>query len=164
MIPGMPNTCVPIAPVTSYCDKRCCKATQVPLRVAKACTIHKAQGGSVGEGQPWTHLCVDLPRNRKCPCLELVAFSRATELCRLAIFDDQEITYRQVLEIGRGPAYEKKQAFEQELKELSQQTMAPFIEEIKAFDTSGDINTFDGGFASLVEWYRNYVSDIRVST
>jgi hypothetical protein len=68
---------------------------------------------------------VDLP-----PCLEQFPFSRATALSRLAIWDDQEITYCHILEIGCGPAYVKKQYFEQELKELSQQMMASFIENI----------------------------------
>ena len=56
LIPDMPATYVPIVPVTIRCEKKCCSACQLPLRIAKAITIHKSQGTMVAQDKSWKFL------------------------------------------------------------------------------------------------------------
>ena len=49
----LPSTYIPIIPSTIRCKKRCCTVPSIPLRICKALTIHKAQGMSVGAGNPF---------------------------------------------------------------------------------------------------------------
>jgi hypothetical protein len=79
-------------------------------------------------GQPGIK-SVNLPNKKKTPCLEQVAFMRVMELCQLAILDYSEITRHQLCDIGRGPSIHQKQKFDQELRVLSQESMAPLNEE-----------------------------------
>ena len=51
---------------------------------------------------------MDIPRKNKTPGLEQVAFSRASELQRLAILDEEEVTYDLLCSIGTGGSYAKK--------------------------------------------------------
>ena len=53
LIPGYPVICVPTGPVTIRCERKCCAATQIPLRVCKITSIHKCQGYTYGEGEVW---------------------------------------------------------------------------------------------------------------
>ena len=66
----------------------------MPLRVCKALTIHKAQGMSVGPGNPLESAVIYLPEKgeRTNPGSALVAISRVTDISFLAICD----TNRQV--------------------------------------------------------------------
>ena len=45
---SLPKTYVPIVPETIGCTRKCCRITQIPLRLAFAKTIHTFQGANVG--------------------------------------------------------------------------------------------------------------------
>ena len=137
------------------CEKKCCNATQIPLRVCKAITIYKSQGTSVGEGETWELVVVCLPaaNAKSAPGLEQVALSRAKALNFMAIMDDEGLTYEQFLNIGKGAAYEKRRAFELRLRDLAEQSQAQIKAKIIALDPDRDNATFLGGFNALLNWY-----------
>jgi hypothetical protein len=110
LIDNMPQTCGPVAPVTLHCEKGCCSATTIPLRVCKAIAAHKSQGQSIGDGHAWSKVVVCLPcKKNKTPGLEQVSVSRATSLSVLA-FDEthEDLTYKHLMSIGKGQAYNKR--------------------------------------------------------
>lgn len=70
-LPDRPSRWISIAPVTLRCERRCCSARTIPLRVCKAISSHRSQGQSVGEGHAWTKVVVGLHCKRnKTPGLE----------------------------------------------------------------------------------------------
>ena len=76
-------------------------------------------------------------------------------MSRLAILDEEEVTYDLLCNIGKGGAYVNKRNYEADLKVLSEQTTAPICEEIRQQDPNTNNQTFDGGFDALVQWYNN---------
>lgn len=74
---------------------------------------------------------------------------------RLAILDEEEVTYDLLCSIGTGGSYAKKREYEAMLKQLSDITTAPIVEEIRLQDPNMDNQTFDGGFKEIVRWYNN---------
>jgi ATP-dependent exoDNAse (exonuclease V) alpha subunit len=160
LIDDMPRTCVPVATVTLRCENNCCSATTIPLRVCKAITGHKSQGQSIGEGHPWSKAVVCIPcRRNKTPGLEQVSISRATSLSVLALDDTQEeLTYEQLMSIGKGQAYEKRRQFEQTMQQLAEETQQHFRQRIIGMDPNQESPTFDGGFDAVVRLYRDQLS------
>lgn len=113
LITGIPNTFFPVPVVTTRCERKCCSSTQIPLRVYKAITIYNSQGRSIGEGQTWEYVVVNLTekKSRSRPGLEKFALSRATSLDTMAILDDTKLSYDQFVRIGRGASYDKRREF-----------------------------------------------------
>lgn len=160
LIENMPRTCIPVPVVTQRCEKQCCSATSIPLRVCKAITHYKSQGQSIGPGNAWTKVVVRLPSDRnKTPGLAQVAISRATSLNVLAIDDSQgDVTVEDFVNIGKGNAYEKRREFEASLHDLAEQTQQRWRQRIIAMDTNQVSPTFEGGFDAVVAMYRSYVA------
>ena len=154
------RTCVPVPAVTLRCEKGCCSATTIPLRVCKAIIGHKSQGQSIGDGQAWTKAVVGLPCKRnKTPGLEQVSISRATSLSVLAIDDTEEqATYEQLMSIGKGRAYDKRREFEQTLRPLAEESQLYFHQRIVDMDPNRDSQTFNGGFDAVVALYRSFTN------
>ena len=52
---------VPITPFALRCDRGCCTATVMPMKLAYAITIHRCQGLEAGfdEGDRWTRMVMD---------------------------------------------------------------------------------------------------------
>ena len=52
---------VPITPFALRCDRGCCTATFMPMKLAYAITIHRCQGLEAGfdEGDRWTRMVMD---------------------------------------------------------------------------------------------------------
>jgi hypothetical protein len=92
-----------------------------------------------------------LSRN-KTPCLECVAFSRATALECLAVLDENEITYNMIMKIGKGKAYQKRRDCTLQLRASAPKTQAAIIEKVPTYDTATN-KTFDGGYQALIHWY-----------
>jgi len=156
----MPRMGLPVAPVTLTCEKGCCSATTMPLRVCKAITGHKSQGQSIGEGHAWTKAVVGLPCKRnKTPGPEQVSVSRATSLDVLAINDtDEQLTYEQLMSIGKGSAYDKRREFEETIRDFAEETQRHFRQSIVDMDSNRDSPTFNGGFDAVVRLYRSHLS------
>jgi hypothetical protein len=125
LIPGLSRFCVPIAPITFLCEKKCCKGTQTLLRITKSSTIHKDQGTLVVTGKVWEKLMVDLAWNSKTPGLDQVTFSRTIELGCMVIYDDSEISIKMICETDKSPAYEKRCGFQQTLRHISTENTPP---------------------------------------
>jgi hypothetical protein len=155
IIPGWPRTYVLIVPYHGRCDHKCCAAIQVNFRLCKAITIHKSQGQSVVPNELWKQLVVEivatLCRN-KTPGLENVAFSRATALECPAVLDENDITYKMIMKIGKEKAYHKCCEYELQLRALASTTQAPIMEKVAAYDTATN-KTFDDGYQALIHWY-----------
>jgi hypothetical protein len=84
----LPQTCVPISPVTLRCEKKCCSIMTLPLRICKAISIHKSQGLTVSPGNVWERVVIELPSeaSQSTPGIKQVAFSRATVAKAFAIY------------------------------------------------------------------------------
>jgi hypothetical protein len=160
LIPGKPRTYVPVPPKTLRCEKGCCSATQIPLRVCKACSCHKCQGMSVGEGHAWSKVVVGLPsRGNRTPGLEQVSISRATCRAALAIDDSEEpITYDQLMRIGKGKAYDKRREFEEWIATLAAESQAAWRQRIMDCDPNRESPSFEGGFDAVVRRYRDFLA------
>ena len=153
-------TWVPVPMSTQRCEKSCCSVETIPLRVAKAITIDKSQGSTVGKGEFWEFLVVQLPASTSkragAPGLAQVAVTRVTATERLAMLStmDNPLTKEMLCKIGVGPAYERRHAFEQKLKANEPVSQAA----IKSLIIAEDPNfpqTFDGGYKAIVQWYRD---------
>ena len=120
----------------------------------------KAQGSTVGEGQPFEKVVVGLPtasRANKTPGLETTAFSRAKKETDFAISDDEPLSIEQLMKIGRSNATNKRLAFEARLREIAEMSMEPFVRRIREMDPTGQ-RLFDNGFDALVRRYRQYTT------
>lgn len=154
-------TFVPIPVVKQFCEHRCCYVETLPLRVAKAITIDKSQGMTVGEGCVWEYLVVMLPpsnsQRAKTPGLAQVAITRVTSINRLALLSsvDNPLTMETLCRIGVGEATRKRNEFECQLRERSVSSQQPILDWILSEDTNSASPSFQGGYRSLVEWYRN---------
>jgi hypothetical protein len=112
---------------------------------------------STGEGHAWSKVVVGLPCKRNTtPGLEQVMLSRSTTLDSLALEDleGDELTYEQLLSIGKGPSYDKRRRHEAILRQRAEETQAAFRERIIDLDPSDGEKTFDGGFDAIVAAYR----------
>ena len=145
----------PVLVRTDRCEQGCCSRTQIPLVVATAMSIHKAQGMTTGDGHPIKRVLVTFGpegaiRSRALSALGLtsVAFSRAVNERALAI---AEVLSREDLQkIGSSPAcHAAKQAL-QALGAPAAQTAARW---------QARMDAFDGGYDGLVEWYNERVRE-----
>jgi hypothetical protein len=161
LVPGMPSTFLPIAPVICRCEKGCCTAQQIPLRVCKAITIYKSQGGSVGEDEVWEYVVVCLPaaNAKHCPPgLQQVALSRAKSIDRMAILDDVDLTFQQFMKIGKGAPYDRRRDFEARLQNLARASQANIKARIMALHPDQSNPSFEGGYQALLAWYNNRIN------
>ncbi len=60
--------------------------------------------------------------------------------------------------IGKNRAYEMRQQFEQQLRTISDQSQQEVDALLTNADTTENQKTFEGGYHSLVTWFRNYTS------
>ena len=136
LLPGCPRTWAPIEPSTFRCERMCCSATTIPLRVCKALTVHKSQGMSVGPSQVWKRVVVCMAESgrRRTPGVEQVAFSRAEDGASFAVTCPVDLTREMFQRIGQGASYEKRREFENDLRALAFETQAPIIEMIRELD------------------------------
>ena len=155
-------TWVPIPLHTQRCEKKCCSVETLPLRIAKALTIDKSQGMTVGEGEFWELLVCMLPPadsvRSKTPGLAQVGVSRVTEIERLAMLSTTEnpLTREALSRIGTTDAYKRRNDFEASLKAQQASTQARVRAWITDEDQSDDgPKTFEGGYKALVAWYRD---------
>ena len=152
-------TWIPIPLHTQRCEKKCCSATTIPLRVAKAITIDKSQGATVGKDEFWEKLVVQLPASTSkragAPGLAQVAVTRVTEIERLAMLSstDNPLTRETLSKIGVGPAYDRRHAFEARLR-ANQEPSQNLIRSWIIAEDPATPQTFDGGYKALVQWYR----------
>ena len=145
---------VPIPMVSVRCENDCCSMRTIPIRVHKATSIHKAQGMTIGEGQPFQKVVVGLCGLCCKMCgSELVALSRAMEMGDLALWEDIPITVKYLLELGKGAASDGKRLFEQGLADLQSQTAPGLIDRVASNDNGPGPKTFAGGWVSLLRWY-----------
>jgi hypothetical protein len=123
------------------------------LCIHKATSVHKGQGISCGKGKPDGLVVVGLGGQRGSPGLDLVALSRATEIIKLAVYDDIPITREQLLKIGRGKGYDKKREFESKFGAIQAKMVPPMLALITSQDPSKE-KSFSGGCQGLIEWFR----------
>jgi hypothetical protein len=156
-------THIPVPVVTLRCENGCCSMTQIPLRICKAITIYKSQGMTVGEEHVWKKIVVQLPSRSRTPGLEQVALSRATGLEHLALLStvDSPVTIERMMKIGKGEAYKVRCEFERELRELEKEYLPSLHEMVAQEDPNRENPTFEGGFESLKQWYREKVDSLQ---
>lgn len=109
---------VPIPVTTCMCEKKCCHMKGIPIRVHKACTIHKGQGLTIGEGHMYSKVVVGLGGNCMQCGSEIVALSRAEKPEDFAVLEDVTFDRQYLFKIGTGLAYDKKREFELRLEYL----------------------------------------------
>lgn len=161
----MPSTYVPIPVTVVRCERNCCSCKGVPLRVCKAISIHKAQGATFGENQPFSNCVSYLPyaNSKTVPGLELVSLSRAQKPTDLAIGNRMSTLNRvQILKIGTSNAYKERQDFHTMIKERADATKTRIVEQVKALDPIAHKPTYDGGCAYLLGWFRGRVGPMTV--
>jgi hypothetical protein len=150
---------IPISNVEFSCNTGCCKMRTIPLRVIKASSIHKAQGISVGPDEEIKRCVVGLSAGERqnTPGLDLVGLSRATVPDVLAIWNDTEISRKDIIKMGRGKGYDLKREFEHKLKMRQAKTVPPCIKQITGLS---DAKTFGDGFEFLVQWFRAHTNSM----
>ncbi len=63
------------------------------------------------------------------------------------------------MDIGQGKAYEARREFEERIRERANRDEIEMTAMVKAVDPNPeDARTFDGGFATLVQWFREKIS------
>ena len=150
---------VPIPCLERRCEKKCCSAKSIPLRVCKAITIYKSQGMTVGPNQVWEYLVVILPmvgsKPDKTPGLLQVAFSRCGELKHLAILDscDSPLSEQRLKQIGKGPSYMGRNAFEAKLRDMAPASQAAILEMLEPHDPLPGPTNLDRAWETLWRWY-----------
>jgi hypothetical protein len=71
----------------------------------------------------------------------------------------EDLKYGQLMSIGKGQAYNKRQQFEERMRDLADQTQADFRQWIINMDPNQESPSFDGGFnAAVVRLYRCHLS------
>ena len=128
--------------------------TTILLRACKAITIYKSQGLTVGPGKVWERLVLQLPSVKgrpPTPGLEQTAFSRAETIDCLAVLTGPStpLTYERLQRIGRGPSYDKRRAFESQLRSLHEVHVPLLKKQVGAFDPCSDRPSFEGGFQAF---------------
>ena len=94
----------------------------------------------------------------------MVSISHATSLNVLALDDTQEeITYDQLMSIGKGQAYDKRCKFEETMSQLAEDTQEDFPWCIIGMDPNQEFPTFDGSFNAVVQLYRQHPSTQHVN-
>ena len=128
---------------------------QVPLRVCKAITIYKSQGGTVGPGHASEKLVVMLPpassKAGRTPGVAQVGLSHTSELENLAIMSDptNPLTMEQIQRIGVGQAYDKRRLFEQELRDGQESAAKQILMDWIIAEDPLDEKTFPNKFYAL---------------
>jgi hypothetical protein len=109
----------------------------------------------------WKRVVVGMPEKsgRTTPGLEQVAFSRAENKEAFAVADDISLDMEMFMKIGQGKAYEARREFEDRIRQSADTRQSQMTAMVKAEDPSPeDARTFDGGFAALVQWFREKIS------
>lgn len=123
---------------------------------------------TVGEDQVWKKIVTVLGslRGFNAPGLEQVAFSRAQELANLAVTgtEDFNLTLERLMKIGQSDAYKRRQEFIERLEGLQEQTMPTIKQLIADQDDNTESPSFEGGYNSLLKWYRERVAEATTST
>jgi hypothetical protein len=69
----------------------------------------------------------------------------------LAINDtEEELTYEQVMSIGKGSTYDKRRELEETIRDFAEETQRHFHQRIVDMDSNRDSPTFNGGFDAVV--------------
>lgn len=126
-MPGNPKW-VPISPVESRCDSKCCSRTGFPLIPAYAIPIAKSQGMTIGPGQPITHARVKIQQTSQfenlCPALTYTALSRVSKEENWCLVE--KVPADRLLAINRNSAFKHRLPEEQRIHALSELTMQTY--------------------------------------
>ena len=156
--PHYPRTTIPVAVDVFSCEDYCCTMETLPLRVCKALSIHKCQGFSVGPGKQWERVVIILPgkKQKNTPGMELVAVSRVVDKEFFAIDVDNVdgLSREDLFNIGKGKSSDEKKTFIAKMEYLAEETQKELIQTVIDMDSNTENKCFDGGFKSLVNWYR----------
>jgi hypothetical protein len=91
--------------------------------------------------------------------LEQVVFSRVENKEAFAVADNISLDMEILMKIGQGKAYEARPDFEDRIRQSADTRQSEMMPLVKAVDPSPeDTRTFDGGFAALVQWFREKLS------
>jgi len=74
--------------------------------------------------------------------------------------EENRLTLERLMKIGTSESYNKRQAFEQQLRELHNESKQYVCELVTQLDPNSDDPSFEGGYQELVRWYRNRVSQL----
>ena len=140
-------THLPVAPVEQRCEKNCCNKLQMPLIVSKACTIHKAQGITVGPNEIWKYLVLSIGEKASTtPGLLCVGISRAGQVEYFAFHDLPSDYHARLIKTGTGEAYKDRVKFMDRLKDLSTATVTKWTDII-----TGTCPSFQEGYNRLIQ-------------
>jgi hypothetical protein len=161
LVPGKPSTCVPVPVTVCRCDNNCCTCSTIPLRVCKATSVHKAQGGTFGAGQVFTH-CVSYSPQRQdvaqTPGLELVALSRPQRPTDMAIGNKvSDMEKSAILKIGTTESYKERRRFHSLIADRAAQSRLRIQQRITEVDPNPIGGTYEGGCEYLLKWFRDRV-------
>lgn len=164
LISGLPKTFIPIPMSEVRCDDKCCSMKTFALNICKAITIHKSQGMTIGLHQFFEYLLLFLPQNGNTPGMELVALSRATELERIAILnDDTELDFAAIMNIGKSKAYHERRKYLHDIAESAKQDRQRLAQELVDLDPNTREPTVHGGCMFLLDWYRTYTQSNKLT-
>ena len=117
---------LPITPRTVVFNKSqsntTCTRSQFPLALAWAVTVHKSQGMSIGPGQVWKRVLLDLGNRELSSGLTFVALSRAMTLDCI-LFAAGKFPTRQRLAMCKSDTLSSRQETDSHLEILSEHTM-----------------------------------------
>jgi ATP-dependent exoDNAse (exonuclease V) alpha subunit len=108
---------IPMPPMTFHDEDHKHSRTQLPLRLAYAMTVHKAQGQTLDK------VVVDLGSSERSLGLTFVALSRVRHISHLAI---QPCSYERLRKIRDSISLRPRQEEEQRLRILAEQTLAEY--------------------------------------
>ena len=119
---------VPIKAETGRCDQNCCSRTGLPLVAGYSIPIAKAQGMTVGNNKPATHMRIKLQQEKFMEALSLgtsyTAFSRVESENRWCLIE--EIPMDRITYVNQHPHMPDRRAEESRLKKLSDETVSKY--------------------------------------
>ena len=143
-------TWIPIIPAIALCQKRCCSQTQIPLIVCKSLTVHKAQGMSIGLGNPFKKIVFTFSRFAyETHGLIMVALTRAVNATDIAFGNIPSVI--EMKQIGKGPSYENDKKFIENLRVQSVATADMIKQKLSVLVPSTP--TWQAGYEYLCGWY-----------
>ena len=96
--------------------------------------------------------------------MELVALSRATELERIAILNDNtELDFKAILNIGKSKAYQERRKYLHDIAESAKRDRQRLAQELVDLDPHTREPTVHGGCMFLLDWYRTYTQSNKLT-